>query len=163
VVCLKPSKPITGSITVPQLQKLAGKTVADLAALTPTKVFSYIHSDGSFYLGTFGMTLSDGQTEVSHSTKCNKVDALPTNIRKIEMFFLKDEQQMHSMVFYGDSTLSVGQTPAVDQKATKDGNSGWTKGRQETFNVPAGERLIGCQIFHSADGYMRGISWITMK
>ena len=145
--------PITGSKTVPSLKNLTSKSVADLNALRPAKVYG--GNDISF----FGMSLSDGQKALS-DTDADEEYVLPLNITKINMFIIKDEWWFHSMVFYGDSELHIGLTPEMDKKTHDDE---YRKGRQETFVVPAGERLLGCEIFHLENGYMRAISWITCK
>ena len=105
------------------------------------------------------MSLSDGQKALSNQY-ATKEYVLPLNITKIEMFIRKNEWYFHSMVFYGKRELHIGFTPQDDQEwLSVDGR----KGRQETFVVPAGERLLGCEIFHSSCGWMMAISWITCK
>lgn len=56
-------------------------------------------------MGYFGMAMSDGQIQLSHPGKLYKQDDLPLNITKIDVFFMISEQQIHSMVFYGDTIL----------------------------------------------------------
>lgn len=154
VVQRESNYPITGSVTVPSRENLASKSVADLNALRPAKVFG---NGNNIY--SFGMSLSDGQKALSRDD-ATKEYSLPLNIRSINMFIRKDEYWFHSMVFYGDSELHIGFPPEADQKETWDSKR---KGRQETFVMPAGERLLGCEISHCSKGYMRAISWITCK
>jgi hypothetical protein len=49
------------------------------------------------------------------------------------------------MVFQGDTTLQIGPTAETDERNKH--RYGLGKGRLETFKVPDGEHLIGCQIF----------------
>jgi hypothetical protein len=55
VACKEPYSPITGSLTVPECDFLFLLSEAKLAELKPTKVYSYVHTDGATYIGTFGM------------------------------------------------------------------------------------------------------------
>jgi hypothetical protein len=127
------SNPISGSKNVPRQEKISAHNVS---TMRPIKINCY-ESGGHEYLYYFGLSMSDGQKEIHPG--CNKEHTLPENITRIEMFIQKSEFTFHSMVFYGNTTLRIGSTFAFDQKYPAE-----RRGRQETFVVPAGERLLGC-------------------
>jgi hypothetical protein len=57
---------ITGSISVPRREMIAGKSLAQLVALKPIKVLSHcINEEGVNAVYSFGMCLSDEQTELT--------------------------------------------------------------------------------------------------
>jgi hypothetical protein len=106
--------------------------------------------------------MTNKHIELTDQIKCNKQDVLPDNIKSIDMFFLKDETEFHSMVFHGDKTLKIGITPVMVLRNIQKGMPDLSSGRKETFIVPEDERLIGCQIFHHSTGFMVAISWLTI-
>jgi hypothetical protein len=97
---------------VPNLDNLAGKSQADVAALKPATVLSNI-VNGSTFVNYFGLSMSDGQKDASKLECCNKADTLPADITKIEMFLRNDEKWFHSMVFSNakGEKLNIGMTP----------------------------------------------------
>ena len=102
------------------------------------------------------MMLSDGQKEMTNE-KCNREDLLPTNIRQIDVFLRAGERAIHSMIFYGDTTLKIGFTPETDMKLSRSGYHHDVKGRRDTFLVPEGEKLIGCTMICNEEQFMMAI------
>jgi hypothetical protein len=92
------------------------------------------------------MSVSNGAKELSDPERLNKEVSLPKNITKIEVFAFLDDRSFHSIVFYGDTTVNVGLTPEYD--LWQENLRGYRKGTGNTFVVPPGERLLGCEISH---------------
>ena len=105
--------------------------------------------------------MSDGQ-EQALLRYVDDENVLPEEIKSIDYFFTKNEESFHSMVFHGRTTLAIGRTPDQDKMSIEDGEPGLTKGRREVFTVPKGERLLGCEMHHSWNNRLHGISWITI-
>jgi hypothetical protein len=104
----------------PNSSLLRHKSLKELSELRPIKVFTRVDSEGNQFVGSFGLMLSDGTKETNNS-KCNREDQLPSNIRKIDVFFRKSERAFHSMVFYGDTILRIGFTAVTDLNLTQRG------------------------------------------
>jgi hypothetical protein len=51
----------------------------------------------------------------------------------------------------------------MDRDALQDDAREEIKDRCVTFNMPDGERLLGCQVHHDQFGEMRAIAWVTTK
>ena len=148
ITCQKPTREQAGCKKVPDVDSLSAMTYAELAGLKPVKV----HVNEK-YLYYFGLSLSNGQKQVTHS-EADRAYALPDNITKIDIFFYMNEQFVHSMVFRGDTELAIGCTAEDDRLMVRGNAPEWTKGRKDTFNVPKGERLLGCEMFHDKNGHL---------
>ena len=91
-------------------------TFPELLELRPTKV----HFSQS--MGVFGMSMSDGSRVQGGAYKCDLTRTLPNLLRKIEVIFRQQENQLHSIIFHGkDTSLHVG----------------WTDDRIERSRLPA--------------------------
>jgi hypothetical protein len=99
------------------------------------------------------MTLGDGTTIKAGQTATSTVQ-LPENLYKIETIITKDEYDIYQMKFYGSSgVVTIGNT-----------NSSLGPGRVETFNLAAGEELIGCELYWDTTWTVsRGIEWIRWR
>ena len=80
----------------------------------------------------------------------------PSEITRIHVFFLPDETGIESIVFCGDSNFKVG---LADSNYYGDPKNP----RFEEFEMPWGERLLGCELFMDVSGTKAlAISWITI-
>ena len=95
---------------------------------------------------------------------------LPEELNKIDVVFKKNEKLMHSMVFYGKTTLYIGiKEKKQVEETNKDPDFMFlnlicnenvdTKGRVETFELSADEELFGCEIHHN-DLTAFGVTWL---
>ena len=110
-------------MTVPDLSSLSSKTTAERKALKPTSVYTASGNNCTF----FGISISDGTKHINKVA--TKEHVLPDEITSIHVFFRKNENYIHSMVFNGKTTLKIGHTPEDDQRNIKEGKPGKTKGR----------------------------------
>ena len=68
----------------------------------------------------FGMTLTDGTKTIGGDEKyANKTADMPENLTKIEVCLMKNEYNLHHIVFIGSTTVYMGKT--------KEDDKGWNK------------------------------------
>lgn len=142
----------------PNTHFLERNSLADLATLKPKKIH-YLYD-----MERFELEMSTGQKKVGGTQYLLLKEApLPERIRKIDMYFKRDEQLFHSIEFFGETTLHVGLT-----KETEVNNRvsvvGLKRGRKETFIAPEGHELLGCIMHHDKDNdWTRAVEWITWR
>ena len=116
------------------------------------KSFKYNQGDNN---GIYGLefTLGDGKTIKAGKT-CDKTFHLPESLYRIETIMANDEKDIYQMKFFGRSgVFTLG----------KD-NSSHGPGRVETFNLDAGEELIGCKMhYETTHNLLRGVEWIKWR
>lgn len=110
-------------IIVPALETLKHMTLSQLSNLHPTQVLFSLDANGENVAG-LGFEMSDGSL-VFHKDSDVKTK-LPKNIKSVEVAFLQNEDNVHSITFHGDSVLTVG---AIDRINKKDED--FQKGRVE--------------------------------
>lgn len=141
---------INKRVHVPNLKILQKDPFAfSLLGLKPTHVYF------NKRFTCFGMSMSDGQKIIGGYGTYEKVAQLPDNIKKIEIYFMVNEHQMHSMKFIGDTELTIGnvdkfRTPADERR-----------GRLDTFTMPPGMMLLGCTIDMESSQYTFGVTFTT--
>ena len=95
--------------------------------------------------------MSDGQT-CRAGTKYdynNSFDfPLDQKIVKVEVILTSNTRFIGQIIFYGKNGMLV-----------KLGQDKYATGAKETFLIGDNERLIGCELDHSA-GYLLGVTWL---
>jgi hypothetical protein len=84
------------------------------------------------------------QNEIKDLPRCT--DELPSEVKTIEVIFGYGEEYFNSISFHGESSLTIAPQPAYESY------------RKETFTVPAGQELLGFELF-----YFSGIRFLTWK
>lgn len=97
---------------MPSLKTLKLMTSTQLANLRPVHV---MYGHYSSYIKNLGFVISDGQSE--QTDYCPLQAQLPNNIKTIDVSFTRDEKFVHSIIFQGDSILTIG---ATDSENTED-------------------------------------------
>ena len=74
------------------------------------------------------------------------------------MYFRRDETFIHSIVFTGNTVITIG----VTDEMTIGFDVGAHRGRVETINFDDGEELLACEIHHSKECTF-GITWVKWQ
>ena len=151
LMCYYPDEEVVGVKIVPTVKAVSGRSLEDITKIRPTQV----HYSES--MSVFGMSLNDGQKVIGGDEyDCNKTETMPSKLRRIDVIFQSDEQMFHSIVFYGETTLRIGQPEQQSILGDLRGS------RVESFVMEPGEELLGCEIHH---GRMctYGIVWLTWQ
>ena len=98
---------------MPSLKTLKLMTSTQLANLRPVHVMYELYY--SSYVMNLDFGISDGQSE--QTKYCPPQAQLPNNIKTIDVSFTRDEKFVHSIIFQGDSILTIG---ATDSENTED-------------------------------------------
>jgi hypothetical protein len=113
-------------------------------------------------MGVFGMSMNNGQKLIGAfglcANKCDQTVDLPEGLAMITVYFTKDEQWLHSMIFYGATTVYVGCKRDDDIKRTTDNR----RGRFASFELEEGEELLGCELHYEKRGTF-GVTWIKWR
>lgn len=114
-------------------------------------------------MGVFGMSMNNGKKliglgKTTNSAACNLTADLPENLAKITVYLTKDKKWMHSMVFEGTTTLSIGCKPEDESKRSIDNR----KGGSLTCEFANGEQLLGCKLHYCQKGTF-GVTWLKWR
>lgn len=136
--------PVIGSVSIPDPNHLHTKTEEELSMLRPT------HICMADKFASFGMTMSDGNTQQAGKHPCTATHELPARLTLIEVVFNVEDNNIHSIRFTGDSELVIGSSDKDDI------------GRIEKCFFEESETLLGCEIQYSKS-YSEGIIWLKWK